>query len=248
MNIKTKLILQSPLWLWRMSRINKRARKYRRQPDYNSLQKRHDFLLKYIKKLFKTFKITVETQGIENLYKAPCLLTPNHTSNIDVMAMMYALRKTSFEEGVQNKVATFIAKTELTKRRVVRNAMSLLDTFIIDRKKFREAIEVSKNFCAYVKENKTYGIVFPEGTRTKDGNMGEFKTGVFHLAQSEFLPIVPVSIINGFDADNIKRSKKQKIIVKFHPVIKPLSFVSQDRKALAKKVEKIVENGIREYK
>lgn len=247
MNIKAKLVFQSPIWLNRMRIINKKARQYKKQPEYNPLQKRADLLIKYAGKLLKTFKIELEVIGLENLYKAPCLLVPNHTSNMDVVALMYSLRKLTQEQGVENNICTFIAKQELLKKKTVRNVMSLLDTFTIDRSKPREALEVAKDFAGYIKANKTYGVIFPEGTRSKDGNIGEFKSGAFAIAQSEYLPIIPISIINGFKADDTKRSQKLKMKIVFHKAIKPITFVSQDRKNLAKNVQNIVERGIKEH-
>ncbi|WP_027334346.1 lysophospholipid acyltransferase family protein [Mycoplasma elephantis] len=247
MTPKAKLILNLPIWLWRMARVNKKARKYRKLPDFNPQQERQDFIVKYTKKILKGFNVEVEVKGYDNLHKGPCLLTPNHTSNMDVLMMIYALSKKTSEPDDRNKITTFIAKKELTKKRVVRNAMSIIDTFIIDRSKPKEALEVSKNYGAFVKANKTYGVVFPEGTRSKDGSMGEFKSGPFLIAQNYFLAIVPVSIINGFGADKWNRTKKQKVTIIFHPVIKPISFVSQDRKSLAQNVQKIVKSGLDMY-
>jgi 1-acyl-sn-glycerol-3-phosphate acyltransferase len=37
-------------------------------------------------------------------------------------------------------------------------------------------------------------MVFPEGTRSKDGNLQHFKTGAFHLALDNAVPILPVAI------------------------------------------------------
>ncbi|UUD37207.1 1-acyl-sn-glycerol-3-phosphate acyltransferase [Mycoplasmopsis californica] len=247
MTPRAKLILTFPLWIWRMTRINKRARKYRKAPDLHPLQSRQDFIVKYVTKMLKTLNVEVETKGLENLHKSPCLLIPNHTSNIDVLAIIYALRKQSFEQDEANRLTTFIAKKELTKKHVVRNAMSLLDTFVIDRNKAKESYEISKNFGAFVKANKTYGVIFPEGTRSKDGKMNEFKSGAFDIAKAYFLPIVPVSIINGFGADKLSRRGKQKITIIFHSVIKPMTFVSQDRKKLAQSVQQIVQNGVENY-
>jgi 1-acyl-sn-glycerol-3-phosphate acyltransferase len=38
-------------------------------------------------------------------------------------------------------------------------------------------------------------IVFPEGTRSRDGRLGPFKGGSFHLALEASLPVVPVSVV-----------------------------------------------------
>ncbi len=45
-------------------------------------------------------------------------------------------------------------------------------------------------------------VIFPEGTRTYDGRMGEFKKGAFTLANEIGLPIVPLTVNGSFDVFN----------------------------------------------
>lgn len=244
MSIKARIFWNSLYLLLMIRKINKLAKR-KKHTDYEfTLQSRYDALLKYVGKILKIYNITLEVEGYENLHKTPALLTPNHTSNLDVLLLMYALRKQSFEAGAQNNILTFVAKKELAKKRALRNAMELIDTFLIDRSKRREAIAIVDKFAAFVKNNKTYGVIFPEGTRSKDGEMGQFKTGAFKAAQSGYLPIIPVSIINGFRADDKSRKDKRRIKIIFHPALKPISFISQERDALAKRVENIVKQGL----
>jgi 1-acyl-sn-glycerol-3-phosphate acyltransferase len=40
-------------------------------------------------------------------------------------------------------------------------------------------------------------VVFPEGTRSRDGSIGEFRPGAFYLAQKSGAPVVPVYIDGG---------------------------------------------------
>ena len=42
-------------------------------------------------------------------------------------------------------------------------------------------------------------LAFPEGTRTKDGRVGPFRKGIFHIARELGAPIVPVSVTGAFD-------------------------------------------------
>ena len=58
-----------------------------------------------------------------------------------------------------------------------------------------------------VKKKRNY-IIFPEGTRSKDGNkVGDFKGGSFKAATKAKCPIVPVALIDSFkpfDSDSLK--------------------------------------------
>lgn len=42
-------------------------------------------------------------------------------------------------------------------------------------------------------------LAFPEGTRTRDGRVGRFRNGIFHLARTLGVPIVPVAVTGTFD-------------------------------------------------
>lgn len=66
------------------------------------------------------------------------------------------------------------------------------------------------------KHNLTNGIsmaIFPEGTRTHDGKMGEFKRGAFMLACQLERPIVPITINGSFEVFN-----REATMVSHHPL------------------------------
>jgi 1-acyl-sn-glycerol-3-phosphate acyltransferase len=51
-----------------------------------------------------------------------------------------------------------------------------------------------------LKKGNTSIFLFPEGTRTRNGQVGRFKRGAFTIARDLHLPIVPVSIIGAYEA------------------------------------------------
>lgn len=69
----------------------------------------------------------------------------------------------------------------------------------VDRKNARSGFEAIKRAAALIKEKGFSFIVFPEGTRSKDGNLGEFKRGAFLLASEAKEKIVPVTIVGSND-------------------------------------------------
>jgi 1-acyl-sn-glycerol-3-phosphate acyltransferase len=85
-------------------------------------------------------------------------------------------------------------------------------------------------------------IVFPEGARTVTGRVGEFKDGVFRMAQQFGYPIVPVSIVGSFEFNN-KLSwmlRPSKIVVHLHDTIETTGLQKQDIPALRDRVRAIV--------
>ena len=55
-----------------------------------------------------------------------------------------------------------------------------------------------------IMKNKLSFLIAPEGTRSKDGSLGEFKKGAFHLAKNTGASIVPVIINGAYEAKNKK--------------------------------------------
>ena len=85
-------------------------------------------------------------------------------------------------------------------------------------------------------------VVFPEGGRTVTGRVGEFKDGVFRMAQDFGYPIVPVSIVGSFEFNN-KLSwmlRPSTIVVHLHDTIETSSLEKRDVSALRDRVRAII--------
>ncbi len=205
------------------------------------LQYRNDYIAHKITSIMKSMKIEVKVQGYENLgFSGPCMLYGNHQDNFDALAIIYALKSQTEAKGDHNKIATFIAKHTLQYKSYTRYPLNALDTFYLDRDNVRKSLETMDNFGKFVKENKTYGVIFPEGTRNREGTVGEFKPGSFKVAKKEMLPIVPFTINNSVCALDFKRKDKIVVEVIFHKRIPAHSFATQNTIALAERVRNIV--------
>ena len=73
----------------------------------------------------------------------------------------------------------------------------------IDRSNTKKAIKSLKNVEKEIIDNKTSFLIAPEGTRSKDGSLGEFKKGAFHLAKNTGASIIPIIINGAYEAKNI---------------------------------------------
>jgi 1-acyl-sn-glycerol-3-phosphate acyltransferase len=142
----------------------------------------------------------------------------------------------------KNGMAIFLAKKELLKKRAIRGYAKIIDTHFIDRKNIRNSLKVMNNLDNSSKKYKKYQVIFPEGTRSKNGEIKNFKGGAFRNAKKSFLPIVPITINNSLSSTNLDRKTKQIIEVIFHPSIKPINFISYKTKNIANIVQKIVES------
>jgi len=92
-------------------------------------------------------------------------------------------------------------------------------------------------------------VVFPEGQRTLTGRLGEFKDGVFRMAQQFGCPIVPTSIVGSFEFNNKLGwgLHPGKIVVHLHEPIETAGLKKEDVPALRDRVHEIMANTIGKY-
>jgi 1-acyl-sn-glycerol-3-phosphate acyltransferase len=130
--------------------------------------------------------IKVQVKGIENLdLKKPCVFMCNHQSNFDIFVLFSAL-PAQFR---------WIAKAELFKIPLFGRAMAGAGYISIERKDRRKAIQSLREAAEKIRAGVSV-MIFPEGTRSLDGNIGEFKKGGFLLAHDAGVQIIPV-VLNG---------------------------------------------------
>lgn len=243
MTPKAKAIIWGTLWGWRNYRARATSRKIKKLgTERYSDQFRNDFVLKRAKQMLKLLNVELEIIGYENVPKNPTLITPNHQSSLDPLVILAALENPEKGGDNVNHKVVFIAKQELKKQKRTRGYMDVLNTFYIDRKNPRQALEVFDELVEHAKQTKKHIIIFPEGTRSNDGQLLEFHGGSFKIAKKAFVPIVPVTINNTLSATDLSRKGKLKVQVIFHPVIKPMSVVTSDTTAIANQVQKIVKS------
>jgi 1-acyl-sn-glycerol-3-phosphate acyltransferase len=101
-------------------------------------------------------------------------------------------------------------------------AMYLGKYISIDRKDGRSALKSLRKAVKYIKKGISVSI-FPEGTRSKDGKLGDFRKGAFVLADEAMVKIVPVTILG---TNKLMSKNKLKINPGTAKVIihKPLEF------------------------
>jgi len=123
---------------------------------------------------------------------APIIFVANHQSLYDIVGIIWYLRKHH---------AKFVSKKELGKgipsvSYNLRHGGSIL----IDRKDPKQAIPLIKQLSEYIEKFQRSAVIFPEGTRSKDGKPKEFaQSGLKMLckyAPSSY--VVPISINNSW--------------------------------------------------
>lgn len=132
--------------------------------------------------------VKVILTGLENVDpKKPYILASNHQGWFDIFA---ALGKLPIR-------FSWLAKEELFKIPILGHAMRTAGYIPIDRSDHKKAIS-SMNKAAEIIRQGTSVFIFPEGTRSPDGVMMEFKKGGFVLAAKSNMPIVPIGISGSY--------------------------------------------------
>jgi 1-acyl-sn-glycerol-3-phosphate acyltransferase len=125
--------------------------------------------------------VRVHVHGLEHLRTGgPFVFAPNHQSHLDILALL------AFLPGRTR----FAAKMELWQHPVVGAVLDTLGMVPIDRGRPENAIEALNR--AGAREESL--VIFPEGKRSRDGQLADFKKGAFVLAISLGRPVVPVAV------------------------------------------------------
>ena len=133
---------------------------------------------------------------------APRIFLANHLSTLDIWVMAPALPLTT----------RFVSKRTIFWIPVLGQAMSVAGFIPIDRKDRASAIRSLSGASETIRGGASI-ILFPEGTRSRDGRLSRFKRGAFHLALEAGVPVVPVAISGTYHV-----VKPRSIIVRPGPV------------------------------
>jgi 1-acyl-sn-glycerol-3-phosphate acyltransferase len=132
---------------------------------------------------------TVVTEGAENLPAEGAILVANHQSLVDIPLLLAA-----FDREIR-----FLAKHELGRIPVFGRSMRAAGNLFVDREDPRDAVRVIREAGTAMRRGEMI-VIFPEGTRSSDGSIGEFKPGAFFIARKTGAPLVPVYIGGGAEA------------------------------------------------
>jgi len=123
--------------------------------------------------------VEVTMHGLEHVTTGgPFIYASSHQSHLDILTLL----------GHLPGATRFAAKRELWRHPVVGGVLDTLGMVPIERDAGGRSIEVLKQAA----QDDSSIVIFPEGTRSRDGRLHDFKKGAFVLAIATGLPIVPV--------------------------------------------------------
>ncbi len=131
----------------------------------------------------------VEVEGLERIPRdRPVIYASNHSSMFDIWALAATLPGS----------VRFVAKQELTRIPLLGPAMLRAGHVAIDRFHKMRAFEAYERAARTIRSGIS-AVVFPEGTRSRTGELLPFKNAPFGLAIAAQVPVIPVYVHNTFE-------------------------------------------------
>lgn len=140
------------------------------------------------RQLLRAAGTPVRVEGMERIPAGPVVYASNHSSMFDIWALSATLPGS----------VRMVAKQELARIPLVGPAMVAAGHVMIDRPHPRRALEAYERAADVIKSGVS-AVVFPEGTRSRTGELLPFKNAPFGLAIAAQVPVVPLYVRNTFE-------------------------------------------------
>ncbi|HTI05643.1 MAG TPA: lysophospholipid acyltransferase family protein [Gemmatimonadales bacterium] len=171
----------------------------------------------------------VIADGLELIPRGqPLMYASNHSSMFDIWALLATLPGS----------IRFVAKQELFKIPLLGSAMHAAGHIAIDRAARKKAFEAYDEAARTIREGVSSIVVFPEGTRSRTGELLPFKNAPFALAIAAQVPVVPVYVHHTFEIlpKGAWRLRARPIRLLIAPPIPTAGLKPEDRERLREQV------------
>ncbi len=176
--------------------------------------------------------IRVEISGQQHLNpQQTYIFVGNHTSQADIWTF----------QGYFPHSFRWIAKKELFSLPLFGAAMKAVGFISIDRSRGRQAVQSLNDAAQRIAEGSSV-LIFPEGTRSPDGRLRQFKTGAIMLAIKAGVPVVPV----GFNGTHQVLPKGHlvarggRVVIRIGEPLETSGFKAKDKQSLALQLQREV--------
>jgi len=172
-------------------------------------------IFKHITNVFFRIFMRIKIKGLENIPETTCIIAPNHQSILDGFLVTSLFSK----KLIKN---TYVyAKEKHFRGKILRFLANHNNIILVD---INKDLKLSIQKLAAALENGKNLLIFPEGTRSLDGKLGDFKQTFAILSHELNIPIVPVAIKGTFNVlplgARLPRPFK-RVSVEFLPPVQP---------------------------
>jgi len=171
--------------------------------------------------------VRINVKGAERIPPGTVIFAANHTSSADAPAVVGAIPR---------RIAILL-KRSLFEWPIVGQAFHLARFIPVERSNRESAIQSLEKATEAIKNGQSF-LIYPEGTRSPDGRLGEFKKGTSVMAIKAGVPLVPVACSN---AHRIMKKRSLKIypgevLVEFLPAIDSTQYTLEQRDELSQRL------------
>ena len=140
------------------------------------------------RQLLRAAGTPVQVEGLDRIPDGPVVYASNHSSMFDIWALAATLPGS----------VRMVAKQELAKIPLLGRAMLAAGHVTIDRAHPARALEAYHRAADVIRSGVS-AVLFPEGTRSRTGELLPFKNAPFGLAIAAQVPVVPLYVRNTFE-------------------------------------------------
>lgn len=205
-----------------------------REKNYD-LEKSYFFIQKITQKAIRAGRVTIEVEGLENIpKKSGFIFFPNHQGMFDTLVFL-ATCPVPF---------SVVYKKEVKNTILLKQVFRAIGAIAIDREDIRQSLQVINELSEGAKNGRNY-LIFPEGTRSRDGNhLLPFKGGSFKSAVRARCPIVPCALIDSYKPFDESSTKPVTVRLMYLPPLSYEDYAGMKTVEIAKLVAKLVRENI----
>ncbi|MGL6167397.1 MAG: lysophospholipid acyltransferase family protein, partial [Fusobacteriaceae bacterium] len=193
------------------------------------------FMGLFFLKPFFSLYIKLNKKGMEKIPNSPVIFVGNHQSMIDAFAFAQLLNgevlKKTYYLGVSIHFNSKLKKLMADHSNIITIDMN---------RNIKESLKISAN----VLKNGNNIVIFPEGARTRDGELQEFKKSFAILSKELNIPVVPFVVKGAYDLMPFGKSfpSNGKMEVEILDAISPTNYSIEE---LVKEVKEQIENRLK---
>lgn len=208
---------------------------------YKDKKSEHDAnfysLKKLLRKMLKLLGVKMDIQGC-TMYDEPVVYIGNHRSNFDSLMVI----------AIMEKPLMFIGKSEIKKFPFVGKWFQDIGCLFLERDDIKKSIEVINQGIKRV-ENGYSVVIFPEGGRTNEDGVKEFKPGSFKLAFKTNARIVPVSFYNSEECyERSHKFRPANVSIRIGEIVDPKALELNNTVQMAKHLHTVISQTYEEQK
>lgn len=211
---------------------------YAKNTDKYSRQENWDHIRKILKIGVNSGNVDLKVFGVENIPEEDGMLFyGNHQGLFDSVALVAACEKP----------LSAVLKHEIKDIPFIKQVVACTASYPMDRNDDRQSLKIMQNIAKDVASGSNF-VIFPEGTRSREGNkMIEFHGGSFRPAIKAKCPVVPMVFIDTYKVFDSKSSDMVSCQLHFLPPVQPEEYEGMKAGELAELVKARIQETLDKY-